>query len=386
MILEYIIIVSILVTMTIITYAYLYNYFLTVSMTFDKSPVDDAKATERDNIDEKDTINILVVDGGGIRGLIPLYVIKHLEKQLGQPIDKFFDVFSGVSTGAVIVTALNVPSSHILKSHGVINSKADLLIDLYKSESDYLFSTPWYHKLLTGCGLFSPKYLGHRLHSVMEKHFSRELNFTDLKKYVIIPSLNMHTGELHLFKNRGEDVNELPTNSLYQLVTAAVSGVTLFPPVDFMAQGKGERSGYFVDAGISANNPASIALLDIIREYPDKNYYVLILGSGTPPLESSRTSYKKLKNWGKLRWASDAIKSVQRSMDSQQLNTLEIAKLVGGDVKVTYNYLNVEVSDPHIGLFEYKEINDLQIHSDRLIKKNEDAIKQVIDHLCTAQA
>ncbi|WP_444936231.1 patatin-like phospholipase family protein [Microbulbifer sp. JMSA004] len=382
--LGYILVICTVIIVIFTVCAYLYNYILTASATFYHSPVGDNENTIRSHLRDKDTINILVVDGGGIRGLIPLYVIKHLEEALGQPVDELFDVFSGVSTGAVIVTGLNVRSSHLARNYADIDSKTDLLIDLYKAKSNYLFSTPWYHKLLTGSGLFSPKYLGRRLHKVLEKHYTPELNFTDLKNYVIIPSLSVNTGELHLFKNRGEDTSALPTNSLYQLVTAAVSGVSLFPPVGFMADSNEIDHKYFADAGISANNPASVALLDIIKEFPHKNYYILILGSGTSPLTSSKVKYKELKNWGIIQWTRDAISSVQRSMDEQQIHALEIAKLLSDNVKVKYNYLNVEVTEPHVGLFDYDNIDSLKIHSDRLIKNNGETIQQVIDQLATA--
>ncbi|WNZ57400.1 hypothetical protein QT397_08700 [Microbulbifer sp. MKSA007] len=64
----------------------------------------------------------------------------------------------------------------------------------------------------------------------MEKNFTDKLKFTSLKNYVIIPSLNIHMGQLQLFKNRGEAITKLPTNTLYQLVTAAASAETVFPP------------------------------------------------------------------------------------------------------------------------------------------------------------
>ncbi|WP_444946495.1 hypothetical protein ACJJIP_06795 [Microbulbifer sp. VTAC004] len=69
-------------------------------------------------------------------------------------------------------------------------------------------------------------------------------------------------------------------------------------------------------------------LLDIIEEFPDKNYYVLILGAGSAPLSRVNTSYEEVKNWGQLRWFHDIITDVQRSMNNQQLYTLKIAKLL----------------------------------------------------------
>lgn len=360
--------------------AYIYNHQFTEKTEFYRIPVTEEIIINETRLKEKETINILILDGGGVRGLIPLYVLQHIEQQLGKPINEIFDIFSGVSTGAIIATGLNVPVKQLSEKYGDYGSKVDLLIKLYKSESEYLFTTPWYHKLLTGAGMFSPKFMGDRLHQVMKFHYTEDLKFTDLEKYVIIPSLDIYTGQVHLFKNRGKEIANLPSNSLYQLVTAASSAETIFPPVDFMTIDKDFRYRYFADAGISTNNPTSMVLLDIIEEFPNKKYYVLILGSGTSPLSSAHTDYQEVKNWGQLRWMHDLITDVQRSMDNQQLYTLKIAKLLSPN-QIEYDYLNVKVVNPTVGIFDYESMGSLKIHADRLLKDNKEQIDQVIEHL-----
>ncbi|AWF80259.1 hypothetical protein BTJ40_05225 [Microbulbifer sp. A4B17] len=363
---------------------YVYNYRLTQSIKFNAYPVTDEFIDSNESLKEKDTIRILIIDGGGIRGLIPLYVIKHIEEHTGKPIDELFDVFSGVSTGAIIASGLNVTHAPFKTNHPENTnpqSHTEAIIDIYKNESKYLFSTPWYHKLLTGNGYFSPRFSGERLRDTMEKHYTDETNFTDLKNYVIIPSLNIHTGQLHLFKNRGEEVKKLPTDTLYQLVTAAASAETLFPPVDFMTTGRDVHHRYYADAGIYANNPTSIILNDIIEEFPGKKYYVLILGAGTSPLNTMETNYRSLKNWGKINWIQDLISNVQRSMDDQQLYTLKIAQSLSSEGKINYNYLNVEIIDPYVDPFDYKSIDSLKVLADRLICENQTEINQVVTNL-----
>lgn len=361
--------------------AYVYNNHLTQEITFNSIPVDEEAIVGSKYLKEKETINILVIDGGGIRGMIPLYVLQHIEEKTGKPIDELFDIFAGVSTGAIIATGLNIPSEKLHKQYGDYKSKTDLLIQLYMSQSKYLFSSPWYHKLLTGAGLFSPRFLGDRLHDVMQSHYGSELTFTELENYVIIPTLDIHTGKIHLFKNRGNEITNLPSNRLYQLVTAATSAETIFPPVDFMISDKDIRHRYFADAGISANNPTSLVLRNVIEEFPDKKYYILILGAGTSPLSSVTTTYGQLKNWGQMRWIQDIITNVQRSMDKQQVYTLQIAKMLAPKGKIEYDYLNIKVTDPEVDMFDYKSIDSLKIHANRLINENSSKIDMVIKHL-----
>jgi predicted acylesterase/phospholipase RssA len=49
---------------------------------------------------------ILSLDGGGIRGVITLRVLKRMEELLDQPLADFFDLIGGTSTGAIIATGL----------------------------------------------------------------------------------------------------------------------------------------------------------------------------------------------------------------------------------------------------------------------------------------
>lgn len=51
-------------------------------------------------------IRILTIDGGGARGIIPLMVLKSLETKLGMPIQNFFDLMIGTSTGGLITLGL----------------------------------------------------------------------------------------------------------------------------------------------------------------------------------------------------------------------------------------------------------------------------------------
>ncbi|KOB75232.1 Phospholipase [Operophtera brumata] len=56
--------------------------------------------------------SVLSLDGGGIRGLIAIEVLRHLERLTGRRVDELFDYIIGVSTGAIIAAVIGLSQSH----------------------------------------------------------------------------------------------------------------------------------------------------------------------------------------------------------------------------------------------------------------------------------
>jgi patatin-like phospholipase/acyl hydrolase len=49
---------------------------------------------------------MLALDGGGIRGVMTLGILKGIEDQVGSPLCNYFDYIAGTSTGAIIAAGL----------------------------------------------------------------------------------------------------------------------------------------------------------------------------------------------------------------------------------------------------------------------------------------
>ena len=73
---------------------------------------------------------ILSIDGGGTKGLLPLYCLQKLEELAGEPCYKIFDFYAGTSTGAIIAAAL------------ACRMKAEEIIKLYKGFIQEVFPPP----------------------------------------------------------------------------------------------------------------------------------------------------------------------------------------------------------------------------------------------------
>src|SRR5580704_2633695 len=100
-----------------------------------------------------ETFRVLSIDGGGVRGIIAAVVLEQIEKELGRPIIKTFDMIAGSSTGGIIALALTTPNN--LKQP--IKTAAQV-IKLYSQHSRDIFSASWSHQLMTLGGLLGPKY------------------------------------------------------------------------------------------------------------------------------------------------------------------------------------------------------------------------------------
>ncbi len=156
---------------------------------------------------------ILSLDGGGMRGIIPVQVLKEVERYTGKPIVEFFDLIAGTSTGGLLASALVVRKPH----HSVGDkpvSKADLatepLFDLKKIEKLYREDGPIIfppcrnraHDILRDIkNLFRPRFSAQGRNQVLEKHFG-EARINQTLKPILITSYNVKNNRSDFFKTR----------------------------------------------------------------------------------------------------------------------------------------------------------------------------------------
>lgn len=244
---------------------------------------------------DQEYIRILSIDGGGIRGILPIYVLKYLEETSKKPIPELFDLIVGTSTGAIASAVLTASKD----SKKPLFSTKDLL-DFYNKDGRKIFYNPWYHRVLTLNGLIGTKYMTSSRYDVF-KQYLNGIYLDQLLNNVVIPTYDITHEKPMLFFNwkttRGNDANY----PLTDLIMSATSPPGLFPSVVF---GPKSRQMTLADGAVYANNPELIAVLTAMSLYPNKKYILVSLGTGY--LKQTLLT-KKVIDWGLFQWSKNIL-------------------------------------------------------------------------------
>jgi patatin-like phospholipase/acyl hydrolase len=210
--------------------------------------------------------HILACDGGGIRGVFALQVVKRIEELLREHYGRedlvladHFHFFAGTSTGAIIATCLCWGMS------------ADAILAFYKGGARDMFTAASLGKRYV-LALYDSLPLSKRLQSIFVEDGGAlsTLGSEKLLRFLLVVTRNATTGSPWPLTNnplaKYNDRNRLDCNlniPLWQLVRASTAAPTYFP-AETLSLGKDEDGKklefVFVDGGVTAyNNPALIA-------------------------------------------------------------------------------------------------------------------------------
>lgn len=228
---------------------------------------------------------LISIDGGGIRGLIALYLLKAIEKEARAPVARRANVFAGTSTGGLI--ALGLASGLTI----------DSLIDLYRNHATTIFSKGIGKKLSSLFGLADEQYQSKPYEDLIKQTFGDKTLRSLKRNNVVITSTNITTRQLHLFSSFRAKNNEAEDYPLWYAARATSAAPTYFEPAKL-----GDEA--LVDGGLLANNPALVTTLHIKSLFgwdSVENLRVLSIGTGE---FKQGYSYNKAKSMGVLAWAA----------------------------------------------------------------------------------
>ncbi len=230
---------------------------------------------------------ILSVDGGGIKGVIPATLIKHIESKLNKPSHQLFDIIGGTSTGGIIAAALTTPKEATGRPY-----TAEQIVNIYQSDGGKIFlaqdckieQCATYHSdngKGEGIEPYMQKMYGKTLslansHSKMQSLTHNRVKHMFTTSYIVnnkqgkasTPQRGVNYGP-YLF-NWFDAVNSPATHDYFVWeATRATSAAPTFFPIAQVGGGGSPRSFganmWVVDGGTMSNNPAVWSVTEAIR-------------------------------------------------------------------------------------------------------------------------
>ena len=210
---------------------------------------------------------ILCMDGGGIRGILTLQLLKKLEAIAGIPCYELFDMVAGTSTGGII--------SGLIASSKTASEIEDLYIKLV---TKVFIKRNWRANRFVNPPLYDKKTYRELLKTIVSDTTLCDV-CTKSNVDVMITSKDMAASEETFFTcfKKGTDTNGIYKNVLLRSVMeATMSAPTYFMPL--------ER---FVDGGTTTyNNPTLAAIMEAVcydgkGKYSSDKLTVFSFGTGT---------------------------------------------------------------------------------------------------------
>ncbi len=202
---------------------------------------------------------ILSLDGGGIRGVVSLEILKKLEDDLkiqhrGKDnfrLGDYFDLIGGTSTGAIIAAGLSIGMS------------VDELLEFYTNKGKAMFDKKFLLKRWKS--LYNSGELLETLKDTFGRDTDLDISNGKFKSLLTVVTMNRSTDSpwpisnnpFAKYNNRKRPDCNLNIK-LYQLVRASTAAPVYFPPETLEWDSKDpEKTFSFVDGGVTPyNNPA----------------------------------------------------------------------------------------------------------------------------------
>ncbi|CAG8516320.1 13816_t:CDS:1 [Dentiscutata erythropus] len=256
---------------------------------------------------ENPVYNILSIDGGGIRGILPALWLSEIEYRTRRPISHLFNMITGTSTGGIVAAGLSKPHNEYPDFKPMF-SATDLL-NIYQNHSKRLFTldNSWSPK---------SKYTDEGRSNLFKEYFG-QTKLSNALTDLVIPAINEdNAAPVCLFTRNDARNDESKNDTFVDALMAATSIPTFFSPYNI------RHKGLFSDGGMHVNNPAMTSFNEAIRyRVASEKVFILSLGTGNYiPNPSKPVLYRD-----QLFWASNQfnIANDENEIDRQMYSMLE---------------------------------------------------------------
>jgi len=234
---------------------------------------------------------ILALDGGGIRGLLTVQMLKRIESMIRERsgndqmvLGDYFDLIGGTSTGAVIASCLAL---------GWDVARIEVI---YRELGNSIFESEFFRR-----GLLRPKFSSEPIRKALDREFGTiRMGDDNLRTGLAVVAKRFDTGSTWLIHNNptGRYYNQRPDSKtipnkdylLKNVVRASTAAPTYFEPERIRISE--DLEGGFIDGGVSPHNNPALQLLMMATlkghalnwETGENNILLVSLGTGSRDL------------------------------------------------------------------------------------------------------
>lgn len=306
---------------------------------------------------------ILSIDGGGMRGIVPSFILKKINEELKEmgetrPLYSYFDLIAGTSTGALISLGLSMPleksslkkeneedykveahyttgrffKKEVVETKGYIPHLADpeSFVSLYRDNGNRIFKveeTKGLFKLFDKVNrLFSDKY---KIEPYEE--FLNEIYGDTLLKELRVPTMavafNTSNSTPYIFRSWDDHGYYIK-----EAARASSAAPTYFAPAVFIDR-ESDETLTLIDGGAAANNPILCAYAEAVKLYPNATEYrILSLSTLSPPFSINPDEFTTNIDW---------LSTLLGAYGDGNMNVSEMAVEAMNDTKVVRVWDNI---------------------------------------------
>lgn len=258
---------------------------------------------------DRKTFNVLSIDGGGIRGIIPAMVLAEIESErgTGKPICELFDLIAGTSTGGILALGLSKNGSGGRQNQ----YSAEELAEIYASRGQDIFNRSFWKGVSSVGGLSDEKYSHKGIEDVLNEYFGEVLlHQTHEMTRTLVACYDIEAREPLFLKSWRVQHGSIRMKEVARATSAAP---TYFEPKQICIE---SQMRTLIDGGIFINTPVVsayaearriIAEEDNFQHLEESDIFVVSLGTGKL---TRKIPYEEAQDWGKVEWLLPALSCI----------------------------------------------------------------------------
>lgn len=259
---------------------------------------------------------ILSIDGGGIRGMLPIQILAHIEQELGCRIGEVFDCVAGTSIGGILALFLTQPDP---QNPSKPKRSALEAAQFLEKEGPHVFDRTAMQSIKSLEGLRAPKYSNESLKRILKREF-KDVKLSEATTDILIPSYDLNKGRPVIFFHFKDQKTREPF-LMRDVGMGTAAAPIYFPPYAV-------QDLNLIDGGIPANNPALLAYMKAAGHI-DPNRDIFILSLGTGEMVTKSITPEESEKYGMIQWLPLLFDLIFQSAQEMLTLQLKLLKHIG---------------------------------------------------------